>query len=362
MAEERHGLNGIYHSLVDTSDVEVEKETIEATGPEEKNTSEVKIQKKKVVQPATKNEKQATPEPKHQKPMSETVVTYFDNREKNYHDLQQLIDEAEKELADLKFRKVLMESDFPTLLDYFKSVFIERKLTISAIAKSSLLEYFTFELLKPLESNDLRLSNDEFATWRTKHFSLTYRLVNHKEILFSLMMPTPEGKARKNKLPLLLVQPETMHAQIKNQAVFDLLTDCYIKRIYTSGQNSIFSHQMNEVMNHMQTLGFTFTDNLLDNTKPLQLTYTLPRQADTKTIDDIFITTMDNQRYDFKKRAEDLFVVELGNEQTVTIKQDDKSSTTTLTLDTNHVNKSLIEFFGAYPFLVPLALDNSLVN
>lgn len=359
MAEEKHGLNDIYRSLVDTSDGAVETESIEAEGPEE-----VKIQKKKVVHPSEKVEKKdqdVSKEPKHQKPMSETVVTYFDNREKNYHDLQQLIDDAEKELSDLKFRKVLMESDFKTLLEYFNAVFVQRKMTISAIAKSALLEYFTFELLKPLESNDLRLSNDEFATWRTKHFSLTYRLTNEKELLFSLMMPTPKGKPRKNKLPLMVVQPESMTAMIKNQAVFDLLTDCYIKRIYTSGQNSIFSHQMNEVMNHMQTLGFTFEDNLLDNTKPLRLTYTLPQQAATKTIDDIFITTMDNKRYDFKKRAEDLFVVELGNEQTVTIKQDDKSQTTALKLDTDRVNKSLIEFFGSYPFLVPLALDNSLV-
>lgn len=294
--------------------------------------------------------------PVQTKPLSRSVLSYYDNRENNYQDLLNLIQDAEKELADLKFRKKLMESDFATLLIDFREVFLNKEYEVSAIAKSALLEYFTFELLKPLETHDLQLSSNDFSTWETKHFTLSYRLINDKEITFNLMMPTSDGKIRTEKIHLMTVYPETMKVVVLNEAVLTLLADCYQHHIYTSGQNSLLSYEMNGVFAHMKSLGFTFDDNLLDNSRPLDLSFDLPHLVNADTLDDIFITTMNNPKYDFKKVEEDHYLIKLENEHKVELIQNEKQNTTQLTLDTANSNKSLIEFFGAYPFLVSLAL------
>ena len=269
------------------------------------------------------------------KPVSDSSLNYYDNRNENYQDLLRLIEDAEKEIADLKFRKVLMESDFPTLLDYFKKIFVDEEFSISAIAKGALLEYFTFELIKPLENYGLHLSTNDFSTWESKHFNLSYRLTSANVINFSFMMPTSDGKFRNEKIKLMEVYPESMTVTVLNDAVLTLLKDCYNKHIYTSGQNSMFSREMNDVMAHMKELGFDFDDNLLD-----------------------FITTMNNDNYDFKKVGEHSYLVALDGNQTVTIEQSPKDESSSLKLNTDRKNKSLIEFFGTYPFLVPLTITN----
>ncbi|MGM0212832.1 hypothetical protein [Enterococcus sp. AZ109] len=291
-----------------------------------------------------------------EKPISHSALSYYDNRESNYQDILTLIDDAEKELTDLKFRKKLMESDFPTLLKYFREIFLKAEYEVSAIAKGALLEYFTFELLKPLESKELRLSSNDFSTWETKHYTLSYRLVKDQVINFHLMMPTSDGKIRTEKIHLMAIYPETMRVVVLNNAVLTLLEDCYQRRIYSSGQNSLLSHEMNSVFSHMKYLGFALEDNLLDNSQPLSLSFDLPHMVSTDTLDDIFITAMNNPKYDFKKPDEEHYLVLLENNHSVEIVQDKEKNITRLKLDTANSNKSLIEFFGAYPFLVSLAL------
>lgn len=183
MTEEKNKFNQIYDTLVDSEEPGLNIREKEILHPDE--SAEDSNEEFKTVPQS--------------KPVSGTSLNYYDNREENYQDLLNLIADAEKEIADLKFRKVLMESDFPTLLDYFKKIFITAEMTASAIAKGALLEYFTFELIKPLQNHDLHLSTNEFSTWESKHFNLSYRLTSTNEINFSFMMPTSDGKFRSEK-------------------------------------------------------------------------------------------------------------------------------------------------------------------
>ena len=149
-------------------------------------------------------------------------------------------------------------------------------------------------MIKPLENYGLYLSTNDFSTWESKHFNLSYRLTNENVINFSFMMPTSDGKFRNEKIKLMQVYPETMKVTVLDEAVLTLLRDCYNKHIYTSGQNSMFSREMNDVMAHMKELGFEFDDNLLDNSKPLDLTVDLHHKTPVDVLDRIFITTMNN--------------------------------------------------------------------
>lgn len=342
MTEEKNKINQIYDALVDSEEPGLNIREKEILHPEE----------------STEDQNESFKGTPQTKPVSDSSLNYYDNRSENYQDLLSLIDDAEKEIADLKFRKVLMESDFPALLDYFIKIFVKEEMSVSAIAKGALLEYFTFELIKPLENHDLHLSTNEFSTWESKHFNLTYRLTSANDINFSFMMPTSDGKFRSEKIKLMEVYPDTMKVKVLNDAVLTLLKDCYNKHIYTSGQNSMFSREMNDVMAHMKDLGFDFDENLLDNSQPLDLAVDLHHKTPVDVLDKIFITTMDNENYDFKKVGENSYLIALDGNQTVIIKQNTIDQTSSLKLNTDRKNRSLIEFFGSYPFLVPLTITD----
>ena len=193
MTEEKNKINQIYDALVESEEPGLNIREKEILHPDDEPTEE------------SVETFKATPQ---NKPVSDSSLNYYDNRSENYQDLLRLIDDAEKEIADLKFRKVLMESDFPTLLDYFRKIYLKEEFSISAIAKGALLEYITFELIKPLENYGLYLSTNDFSTWESKHFNLSYRLTNENVINFSFMMPTSDGKFRNEKIKLMQVYPE----------------------------------------------------------------------------------------------------------------------------------------------------------
>ena len=50
------------------------------------------------------------------------------------------------------------------------------------------------------------------------------------------------------------------------------------------------------------------------------------------------------------------YLIALDGNQTVTIEQNLQDESSSLKLNTDRKNKSLIEFFGSYPFLVPLTI------
>lgn len=94
---------------------------------------------------------------------------YLEGKEQDHQDIVSLIETAEAELADLRMRKDLIESDFPQLLESYDR-FILNEEPISTIGKTSLIEYFTYELLKPLNDIGLERSNSAYDTWKTRHF------------------------------------------------------------------------------------------------------------------------------------------------------------------------------------------------
>lgn len=282
-------------------------------------------------------------------------TSYLAVKKQDRTSIDDMIDEAENALADLRFRKSLVEADFSELLAAYQDVFVEQTISASTIAKSSLLEYFTFELLKPLDKIDLQLAGDRFESWETKHFILNFELVEEKIIEFQLVMPSAAGDRFTNPIRLMQVDPESMDVTVLNRGVLSLLKDCYGSHIYSAGQLSFVNHQMNEVMSHLRKLGFTVQDNLLDNSKPLNMAFDLPYVVSDDVLDEIFITTMSHKEYDFLKNRIADYTIDLGHEQTVNVQL--KEKTTSIALDTDKMNKSILEFFGFYPFLVPLIMD-----
>lgn len=294
--------------------------------------------------------------PKNESTISEQSQFYFAGKAENHNNIIEWIGEAERELADLKLRKALMEADFEQLLAYVKEIFVENSLPASTIAKTSLLEYFTFELFKPLTSADLTLSQTEFEVWQTKNFSLGYQLINQKEIQVNLSINQTTNQQVVAPITLLTVFPETMAIQVKNEAVYTLLKKCHAERVYTIGQVSMVNFQLNEVLTHLKKLGFTFNENLLDNSKPLHLTVELAYEVSADILDEIFITTMQHPEFDFDVLAHKQYLIQLENNQTVTVTIE-HDAVTEITLNTDQLTKSLLEFFGQYSFLVPLVID-----
>ena len=114
---------------------------------------ETKIHEKEKVTPTNTN----TAENTHAYEITENPG-YLEGKEQDHQDIVSLIETAEAELADLRMRKDLIESDFPQLLESYDR-FILNEEPISTIGKTSLIEYFTYELLKPLNDIGLERSN-----------------------------------------------------------------------------------------------------------------------------------------------------------------------------------------------------------
>lgn len=347
--KEKSRLSKVYSSLVDsegTDEVTIPVNVI----PDEQEVEEIEAEETVEVQEVFSETEEETKIIE----VSADEVPYSDVRQNTYGQILSYIDESEKELADLKFRKTLMEADFPELLQHYLAVFVTKKHEASTIAKEALLEYFTYEIFKPLEKHDLYLSDKEYALWQTKNFALTYELKNDETLSIALLMPRNDNKNRHETIDLMEIYPKSETVVISDTAVLTLLIDCFEKRIFTTGQISFFSFEINDVLANIKELGFTIKENLLDNRQPLDISYTLPYEVTDEVLDDIFITAMGNQKYDFQKTAVEEYLVKLENKQTVAINRLE-NKTTTLKLDTYRNNKSLIEFFGTYPFLVPLA-------
>ena len=153
---------------------------------------------------------------------------YLETKEKDHQDIVLLIETAEAELADLRLRKYLLESDFSQLLDAFERYILKAE-PISPIGKTSLIEYFTYELLKPLNDIGLKFSNTTYDTWETRHFSINYRLNDSNQLVFSFVLPTIDQRYQVESLNLLEVSPETMEITVQDGrpcVIFDSLLVC----------------------------------------------------------------------------------------------------------------------------------------
>lgn len=246
----------------------------------------------------------------------------------------------------------MIESDFSDLLDSFDR-YITKGETISPIGKTSLIEYLTYELLKPLNDIGLEMSNVTYDTWKTRHFSINYSLNEQNQLIFSFVLPTINQRYQVESINLLEVSPESMEITIQDDRVLSLIRYWSVERVFSSGQITIFNHKLNQILAHARELGFIINQTLLDNTKPLQLNLQSEVELTEQVLDDIFIVTMKNPQYDFEKDGEDRYKVLLDKGQSLLISKN-RQSKTILEISSGNYHRSAIDFFINYEFLVPL--------
>lgn len=277
---------------------------------------------------------------------------YLETKEKDHQDIVLLIETAEAELADLRLRKYLLESDFSQLLDAFERYILKAE-PISPIGKTSLIEYFTYELLKPLNDIGLKFSNTTYDTWETRHFSINYRLNDSNQLVFSFVLPTINQRYQVESLNLLEVSPETMEITVQDDRVLSLIRYWSVERVFSAGQLTIFNHKFNQILAHARHLGFLVKQILLDNTQPLHLNLQSQFELTDQVLDDIFIVAMKNPQYDFEKIGEEKYQVLLDKGQSMIISKNQKNQTM-LEVSSGEYHRSVIDFFINYEFLVPL--------
>ena len=288
------------------------------------------------------------------KPAIDENQLYLDSKEKDHLDIVSMIETAEMELADLRLRKYLIEANFSGLLDSFDRYLVKHE-PISPIGKTSLIEYFTYELLKPLNDIGLELSITTYERWKTRHFSINYSLNEQNHLIFSFVLPTIDQRYQVESINLLEVIPETMEVIVQDDRVLSLIRYWSVDRVFSAGQITIFNHRLNQLLAHARNLGFVVNQTLLDNTKPLDLTLQSEFEFSESVLDDIFIVAMKNPHYDFEKLTEEEFKVLLDKGQSLTITKNEQNQTE-LTISSGDYHRSVIDFFINYEFLVPLMI------
>lgn len=277
--------------------------------------------------------------------------TYL-SRKKHHH--QEIIDRiqiTEEELANLRMRQYLIESDFPALLDAYNRYLLKEE-PISSLAKASLVEYFTYELLKPLNDIHLELSKNSYDTWQTRHFSINYSINEQNELIFSFLLPTIKPQHQVEAIPLFKISPEMMEITVEDNHVLSLILYWYMDRAFSEGQITILNHKLNQLLVHARKLGFYVKKTLLDNTKPLDLSLQSKFDIPEKILDNIFILTMKNQQYDMNRQNNHMYEVLLDKGQSMIISSEDGH--TDLLISSGNYHRSIIDFFINYEFLVPL--------
>ncbi|WP_165007244.1 MULTISPECIES: hypothetical protein [unclassified Enterococcus] len=282
---------------------------------------------------------------------------YLDGKERDHQDIVSLIHTAEAELADLRLRKYLIESDFNELLEAYDRYLLEGE-PISPIGKTSLVEYFTYELLKPLNDIGLELSSTTYDTWETRHFSINYAMNEQNELLLSFVLPTIDQRYQVDSMTLLKISPEKMEIDVQDDRVLALIRYWSVDRVFSAGQITIFNHKLNQLLNHARKLGFVVNQTLLDNTKPLRLNLQSEFELTDQVLDDIFIVAMKNPNYDMEKIEEDNYQVLLDKGQSLTISKSENNQTV-LSVSSGDYHRSVIDFFINYEFLVPLMVRKS---
>jgi len=276
--------------------------------------------------------------------------SYYDMKNNDHQELNQWILSAEQELADLRLRKRLLEADFSSLLEEYRTLIIQNA-EISTIAKTNLLEYFSYELLKPLETINLQQA-DSYNTWSTKHFLVAYQLNNDQSLSFNFKMDVIDARFDAPYMPLIVVNPKEMTVEVDEKQVLDLIYLWHNEKIFSRSQLSLINFDLNQLLAWFKELGFTVKPSLLDNTHALAIDFESELPLETTVLDQIFITTMESEEYDFEKIAENHYQVQLNQEQKVDIYTGDE--TVRLFINSNERRRSILDFFTHYPFLVPL--------
>lgn len=277
--------------------------------------------------------------------------SYLSGKEQDHQEIVQMIHEAETQLADLRMRKAFIESGFSELLGAYQQYILAGE-PISPIAKTSLVEYFAYELLKPLNDIGLELSGTTYDTWETRHFSINYALDDSANLIFSFALPTIDERYQVDAINLLKISPETMTIDVKDDQVLALIRYWSVERVFSVGQMTIFNHKLNQLLEHARQLGFTVNETLLDNTNVLRLNLQSEFELTEPVLDDIFIVAMNHPQYDMEKLGEDAYEVLLDKGQSLTVSKEGEQ--TALFVSSGEYHRSIIDFFINYEFLIPL--------
>lgn len=279
---------------------------------------------------------------------------YYDMKERDHEEIVQWIASAEEELADLRLRKALLEADFSELLKEYRRL-IATNAPISTIAKTNLLDYFSYELLKPLKEVGLKQA-DAYNTWESRHFLIAYQLDENRNLELNFKMDVVDVRFDANFMPLILVKPVEMTVEVDEKQVLELIHLWHTEKIFSRTQLSLINYDLNQLLSWFKELGFSVAPSLLDNTQALTVDLESELPLETKILDNIFITTMESEEYDFEKLGLDHYQVKLNQEQNVYIRSE--NGRTHLFVDSNNRRRSILDFFTHYPFLVPLIVRN----
>lgn len=285
-------------------------------------------------------------------PKTTEAELYQQNKENDHDEIVLLIAASEKELADLKLRKALMEADFEELLAEFGRLIVPQA-EISVIAKKILLEYFSYELLKPLHSVGLKPAENSYDVWETKHFLVQYYLDDKQNLIFSFKINPVDSRFTSEFMPLIMIDIQAMKVTVKDEEVLRLVHLWYADQVFSKSQLSLVNYDINLLLQHFRTLDFDVAATLLDNTQELHVKLETDYQMAISVLDEIFIITMENEDFDFEKTAANHYEVLLDQDQKVAIYPDDNEKTA-LFIDSNKRRRSLLDFFTSYAFLVPL--------
>ncbi|EOL46308.1 hypothetical protein [Enterococcus phoeniculicola] len=323
---------------------------------------ETKINEKKVITPDETETKEPIVEQSEEVSrtkeleLTKSEIAYYEKKEKNRNNIIDMIQVAEEELADLKLRKSLMESEFPELLTYYQKLLLESSsLEISSIAQATLLEYMTYELLKPLTHIGLKYSLAEQDSWETVHFQIHYAITEQSQLKFAFKMKPINNKYQPTYMDIFKLDIGSMKVDVDDNQVLALIRYWSVDKLYSSVQLSVLNHELNQLLIHFKGLGFTVEESLLDNGKPLDLHLESAFELSTDILDNIFIIAMSNSEYDMEKTGEYSYEVLLDKEQSLSVEVNEYGNTN-IDIQTGRINRSILDFFGSYPFLVPLML------
>ncbi|MCD5028526.1 hypothetical protein [Enterococcus asini] len=320
-------------------------DTTEATAEDELDTTDLEAD---ITEVASTQEKIPT-----EIPRSSEMERYYQNKEADHQEIEQLIATAERELADLKLRKALMEADFGQLLQYYQELILPNE-PISPIAKKTLLEYFSYELLKPLHTVGLT-QGSRYDVWQSKHFLIQYQLTETQNLALNFQMTPIDSRFTTAFMNLMTVKPGEMVVEVEDNQVLELVRQWHVEHVFSTNQLSLINYDLNQLLTHFRELGFTITPSLLDNAHPLQVRLDSEFPLEASVLDDIFIKTMENPEFDFETLPEDRYQVLLDQEQKLTISEM-AEGVTSLFVDSDNRRRSLLDFFTSYPFLVPLTV------
>lgn len=288
-------------------------------------------------------------------PQTDFPDAYLMAKESYKAEIEQWITDTEQDLADLYLRKKILEADFQTLLDQYKT-FILQNQDISTIAQTNLITYFSYELLKPFQSVGLE-QTEHYNTWETNHFYTAYQLNESNNLVFYFKLKVVDDRFLVDYLPLLTINVGEMTVGINDTHVRTLISLWYSDKFLSRSQLSLFNQDINDLLKYLKEQGFEVQPSLLDNTQALSLRLVSDFSISQTVLDRIFITTMENPDYDFEWLGEEKYQVQLNQEQTITIERHENE--TELFIDSNHRRRSILDFATSYPFLVPLFVQRS---